>query len=55
LNELTTLDAGDPVAFGDWHRDVGRLFPQLCVIGGCCGTDQRHVEAAWRAFRQPAR
>jgi S-methylmethionine-dependent homocysteine/selenocysteine methylase len=39
------LDEGDPGAFG---RDMARLHeqvPSLRVLGGCCGTDERHIRA----------
>jgi homocysteine S-methyltransferase len=44
LNESTELDSGDPVRLAG---DYGRLKKQLTrlnVMGGCCGTDHRHVE-----------
>jgi S-methylmethionine-dependent homocysteine/selenocysteine methylase len=45
LNEAPNLDAGDPVELG--HEcaalAVGSL-PHVNVFGGCCGTDDRHVE-----------
>jgi homocysteine S-methyltransferase len=44
LNESTELDIGDPVEFGREHAQLKRRLPQLNVMGGCCGTDQRHVE-----------
>ncbi|MBN9280166.1 MAG: homocysteine S-methyltransferase family protein, partial [Hyphomicrobium sp.] len=34
---------GDPVELGDQYGDLLRAFPQIRVIGGCCGTDHRHV------------
>jgi homocysteine S-methyltransferase len=37
------LDAGDPVELGRQYRDLMRAFPQMRVVGGCCGTDHRHV------------
>ena len=46
LNECTTLDEGDPADFGVLHATLLRKLPALCVIGGCCGTDERHVELA---------
>jgi homocysteine S-methyltransferase len=49
LNESTELDSGDLVAFGGLHADLRRAFPSLCVVGGCCGSDERHVESACRA------
>lgn len=50
LNDSTELDAGDPGAFGGLHAALRQQFPALCVIGGCCGTDERHVEQACRAL-----
>ncbi len=43
LNEATELDAGDPVELGANYRDIRRLNPQITVLGGCCGTDHRHI------------
>ena len=43
LDEATELDAGDPAEFGLLYRQMRSLFPQLSVLGGCCGTDHRHV------------
>jgi S-methylmethionine-dependent homocysteine/selenocysteine methylase len=44
LNESPTLDIGDPVELGQQYAALKRRLPQLCVLGGCCGTDDRHVE-----------
>lgn len=51
LNEATTLDDGVPAELGRQYLDVKRMLHSLSVIGGCCGTDHRHVEAMCRAFR----
>jgi len=51
LNDSTTLDEGDPEAFGALHHELRQAFPRLCVIGGCCGTDHRHVERAGMTLR----
>jgi S-methylmethionine-dependent homocysteine/selenocysteine methylase len=55
LNESTTLDAGDPKELGQEYAELKRRLPQLNVMGGCCGTDHRHVEqiaeACVRFFR----
>jgi len=47
LNASTELDAGDPADFGRRHMPFMDMLPQLRVIGGCCGTDERHVEAVF--------
>jgi S-methylmethionine-dependent homocysteine/selenocysteine methylase len=45
LNESTHLDAGNPSELGAQYAALKqRLLPQLAVMGGCCGTDHRHVE-----------
>ena len=44
LDAATELDAGDPAEFGRLHRELRRLLPHANVLGGCCGTDHRHVE-----------
>jgi len=49
LDNAEELDAGDPNEFGHQHSDLRALFPQITVLGGCCGTDHRHVEEIARA------
>jgi homocysteine S-methyltransferase len=44
LNESTELDAGNPRELGAQYRALRKLLPKLTVMGGCCGTDHRHVE-----------
>jgi homocysteine S-methyltransferase len=44
LDQATDLDAGNPVELGRLYAGLRRKFPQLTVLGGCCGTDHRHVE-----------
>ena len=51
LNEATALDEGDIREFGALHLKLRDQLPALSVIGGCCGTDQRHVELACVALR----
>jgi homocysteine S-methyltransferase len=48
LDEAETLDDGDPVALVAAHRRLESLLPNLRIIGGCCGTDVRHVAALWQ-------
>ena len=45
LDAMTELDDGDPVDLANRYRDLHDRFPQLRVLGGCCGTDIRHVRA----------
>jgi S-methylmethionine-dependent homocysteine/selenocysteine methylase len=44
LNDSTEIDIGDPMTFGQEHAALKRRVPSLNVMGGCCGTDPRHVE-----------
>lgn len=44
LNDAPDLDAGDPIELGEQYRDLVQAHPQMNVLGGCCGTDHRHVE-----------
>ena len=44
LNEAPDLDDGDPAELGGQYRALLRRHPQITVIGGCCGTDHRHIE-----------
>jgi S-methylmethionine-dependent homocysteine/selenocysteine methylase len=50
LDEAEQLDEGDPVELGAQYRALRDQLPNACVLGGCCGTDHRHVAeiaAAW--------
>jgi homocysteine S-methyltransferase len=49
LDEATEIDEGDPESLGREYRELRDRFPHLTVLGGCCGTDHRHVEAIGRA------
>jgi homocysteine S-methyltransferase len=45
LDESPDLDAGNPPELGAQYRELRALLPGLNVLGGCCGTDHRHVGA----------
>lgn len=45
LDESTELDTGDPEQLAAEYAELRALLPRLTVLGGCCGTDHRHVEA----------
>ena len=49
LDEATELDCGDPETFGAEHQRLIAAHPSITILGGCCGTDERHVEAIARA------
>jgi S-methylmethionine-dependent homocysteine/selenocysteine methylase len=44
LDTATDLDDGDPTLLGQQYRTLRKTLPQFTVLGGCCGTDFRHVE-----------
>jgi S-methylmethionine-dependent homocysteine/selenocysteine methylase len=50
LDEAEELDEGDPAALGAEHAALRRRLPAVAVLGGCCGTDHRHVEAIGRGW-----
>ena len=52
LDELGLLDAGDPEELAGAYLALRPHLPGLEVLGGCCGTDHRHITAiaeAWLA------
>jgi homocysteine S-methyltransferase len=49
LDQSESLDAGDPQDLGAEFRRLSEWLPKLAVLGGCCGTDQRHVQAIARS------
>ena len=48
-DEAEELDVGDPAEFGSLVARVHRQHPGITVLGGCCGTDARHIAAVARA------
>lgn len=49
LDESETLDAGNPRDLGERYLNLRRSFPAMRILGGCCGTDHRHVAAICEA------
>ncbi len=43
LDAAPDLDAGDPDDLGARYAAILEQFPHINVLGGCCGTDDRHV------------
>jgi S-methylmethionine-dependent homocysteine/selenocysteine methylase len=54
LDESETLDIGDPAAFGAETAAVHRRLTHINVLGGCCGTDHRHIGRVADAVRLAA-
>jgi homocysteine S-methyltransferase len=48
LDESTELDDGDPEELGEEYLALHNLLPRMNVVGGCCGTDERHVDSIAR-------
>jgi homocysteine S-methyltransferase len=44
LNEAPELDTGNPAELGLEYAQLKTRLRQLNVMGGCCGTDHRHIE-----------
>jgi S-methylmethionine-dependent homocysteine/selenocysteine methylase len=45
LNEAAELDAGNPTELGQEYAALKQhQLSYMNVMGGCCGTDDRHVE-----------
>ena len=44
INDSPMLDDGNPAELGQQYAELKRRFQQLNVLGGCCGTDNRHIE-----------
>lgn len=47
LDAAEELDDGDPVQLALTTHRLRESLPNLAVLGGCCGTDARHVAALW--------
>jgi S-methylmethionine-dependent homocysteine/selenocysteine methylase len=43
LDEAEELDEGDPADLAARYRELRERMPSLNVVGGCCGTDHRHI------------
>jgi homocysteine S-methyltransferase len=55
LDQAETLDEGDIDLLVRTHRELEALLPALEIVGGCCGTDARHVAALWGVAPPEAR
>jgi len=45
LDEADQLDSGNPEELGRLYRNLRVRFPHFTILGGCCGTDHRHIGA----------
>lgn len=44
LDTAGELDDGDPYELASEYASLVARFPALTILGGCCGTDERHIE-----------
>lgn len=45
LDEASELDDGDPDELGRLVTQMAEAHPNINVVGGCCGTDLRHIRS----------
>ncbi len=50
LDESEEIDSGDPVELGIQYKELKNRLVNLNVLGGCCGTDHRHIEQIATVF-----
>jgi len=55
LDASTDLDAGKPVELAADYCGLRRQLPALAVVGGCCGTDHRHIAEMGHALFEDQR
>ncbi|MDQ3083036.1 MAG: homocysteine S-methyltransferase family protein [Gemmatimonadota bacterium] len=44
LNDAPELDSGNPVELAEDYARLTDRLPHFNIMGGCCGTDHRHIE-----------
>jgi homocysteine S-methyltransferase len=49
LDAAAELDDGDPFELASEYAALVARYPGLTILGGCCGTDERHIEQIARA------
>ena len=54
LDNAPELDIGNPLELGGQYAELTHRFPHINVLGGCCGTDHRHVDCISTACRKAA-
>jgi homocysteine S-methyltransferase len=52
LDEADDLDEGDPTELAESFVALRARLPAVTIVGGCCGTDVRHVGAVCRAWNR---
>jgi S-methylmethionine-dependent homocysteine/selenocysteine methylase len=54
LDQAQELDAGNPSELGQQCARLQNQWPSLNILGGCCGTDEQHIEEMCKAMRSIA-
>ena len=44
LDNCTELQRGDTKEYGSYFGQIREEFPWIKIMGGCCGTNEEHVE-----------
>jgi len=44
---MEVLDEGDLELLTSSFERIRARLPNLTIVGGCCGTDARHVASLW--------
>jgi S-methylmethionine-dependent homocysteine/selenocysteine methylase len=52
LDQAQNLDAGNPPELAEQYRALIDKLPNLNVLGGCCGTDHRHIEEICKVLQR---
>ncbi|WP_457190683.1 homocysteine S-methyltransferase family protein [Nocardioides sp. P5_E3] len=55
LDEAEELDEGDLPDLAATTRALVDVLPAVRIVGGCCGTDARHIAAMWEGWTPTAR
>jgi homocysteine S-methyltransferase len=51
LDDSETIDEGDRADLASVTAALVERMPAVRILGGCCGTDARHVASMWEAVR----
>ncbi|MBY0224462.1 MAG: homocysteine S-methyltransferase family protein [Hyphomicrobium sp.] len=54
LDQSPDLDDGNPLELGQQYSALRANFPHITILGGCCGTDHRHVASIGHACKMAA-
>jgi S-methylmethionine-dependent homocysteine/selenocysteine methylase len=50
LDESEELDEGNPAELAAQYRELAATLQNVSIVGGCCGTDHRHIAAVAAAW-----